>query len=45
MFRKIRFELLGSLVALALFVGFLGIKPASFIILYQPEVPAHLVDS
>lgn len=44
MFKKIKFELLGSLAALALFVGVLGIKPASFIILYQPEVPAHLID-
>jgi len=45
MFKKIRCELLGSLAALALFVGVIGIKPASLFILYQPEAPEHLTDS
>lgn len=42
MFRKIRFGFLSTVASVALSVGVLGIKPACWFLLYQPEVPEHL---
>jgi len=44
MLRKIKFGMLSSIATFAVFVGVLGIQPASFFFMHQPEVPEHLKD-
>ncbi|MBO8168863.1 MAG: cyclic lactone autoinducer peptide [Thermoanaerobacteraceae bacterium] len=42
MFKRAKLTFLSAIATLALFVGFLSIKPASFFLWYQPEIPEHL---
>ncbi|GAV23877.1 cyclic lactone autoinducer peptide [Carboxydothermus pertinax] len=42
MFKRVKLTFLSAVATLALYAGFLSIKPASFFLWYQPEVPEHL---
>jgi len=45
MLQKIKFKTLSAIATLSLAVAAMEVGTASFMLLYQPEVPEHLKDS
>lgn len=45
MLRQMKFKFLSAIATIALAVAISGVQPASWWLLYQPEVPEHLKKS